>query len=313
MAKCLYNGLEFPELPQWDENEYPRAYLYLTGTETRWGTLVLVPAGAEISYVDGSEAILFLTSYYKCYSARSADDQWDDDGIIETSGSVYIIKPMVEFPDSYTNVQWSNFPIYTKDGYLLLAASDPVPIEDPEEPVEPEEPTKPAFDLRSFLSMLAAGLVCKDTLAQKEKEPVAYLYNGVRLPKLPEWDRGEYPYAHILWMREYAGTEYEYLLSVHTHPLVFVTSVTGNGIVRENALCYRPVTEVRRDYMFWLGDGKWEDEPGAMSETRYSAGNEAVMACEGSEVELVWTSTNIFKEDGKTLYFAASDPIPVYE
>lgn len=59
-----------------------------------------------------------------------------------------------------------------------------------------------AYDKQSFLSMLAAGLVCKGTLAQKEPvipdepsvEPVAYLYNGVRLPKLPE---SELSYAMV--------------------------------------------------------------------------------------------------------------------
>ena len=34
-------------------------------------------------------------------------------------------------------------------------------------------------------------------LPEVQKQPVAYLYNGVRLPKLPEWDRETYPYATI--------------------------------------------------------------------------------------------------------------------
>ena len=34
-------------------------------------------------------------------------------------------------------------------------------------------------------------------LPMAQKEPVAYLYNGVVLPKLPEWDKETYPYAVI--------------------------------------------------------------------------------------------------------------------
>lgn len=33
---------------------------------------------------------------------------------------------------------------------------------------------------------------------KRERVPVAYLYNGVRLPGLPEWDRVAYPYAVIV-------------------------------------------------------------------------------------------------------------------
>lgn len=72
-----------------------------------------------------------------------------------------------------------------------------------------------AYDKQSFLSMLAAGLVCKGTLAQKEPvipdepsgEPgiVGYRYSDsstyghdeLILPKLPNYDQTAYPYAFI--------------------------------------------------------------------------------------------------------------------
>lgn len=41
------------------------------------------------------------------------------------------------------------------------------------------------------------GLLCPSE-KQVEKEPVAYSYNGVVLPKLPERDREKYPYVTII-------------------------------------------------------------------------------------------------------------------
>ena len=53
-----------------------------------------------------------------------------------------------------------------------------------------------AFNLQSFLIGYALGLSGKP-LPISGGEPVAYLYNGVRLPKLPEWDKEKYPYVCI--------------------------------------------------------------------------------------------------------------------
>lgn len=185
MAKALYNGYELPALPEYDTETYPYAFIYYVGETPTLCTLVLVPADATVSYPDDSSAILINTSYYQSYSARSVDDAWEDDGITETSGSIYLIKPMDEFPTDYTVVQWTNFNIYTKDEELLLAASDPVPI--------PES----GFDLRSWLTGLALGLSGKPLPLSTGKKLVGYSYNGTVLPALPEWDREMYPYAVI--------------------------------------------------------------------------------------------------------------------
>lgn len=57
------------------------------------------------------------------------------------------------------------------------------------------------FPLRQFILGLLSELT-----AGSAKEPIAYLYNGVRLPKLPEWDREVYPYAYLcrIWTEGYA-------------------------------------------------------------------------------------------------------------
>lgn len=164
MGKYLYNGLELPALPEWDKAAYPYAYIYYVGETPAFCTLVLVPADAEIIYDEGTSAILFSTSYYQSYYARSVDDQWGDDGITETSGSIYLFKPMVDFPMGYTVVQWTNFDVYTKDGSLLFPGSEPVLIEE-------------RFDINSWLTGLAFGLAGKPlTLASAQEKPAVTEY-----------------------------------------------------------------------------------------------------------------------------------------
>lgn len=45
-----------------------------------------------------------------------------------------------------------------------------------------------------------AGRAIAVRLAGLKAEPQWYLYNGVRLPKLPEWDKTKYPYA-MMWQQ----------------------------------------------------------------------------------------------------------------
>lgn len=57
------------------------------------------------------------------------------------------------------------------------------------------------FNRKSWLIGFALGLCGKPPpIAGSRREPVAYLYNGVRLPKLPEYDKSVYPYAVIVYI-----------------------------------------------------------------------------------------------------------------
>jgi hypothetical protein len=53
------------------------------------------------------------------------------------------------------------------------------------------------LDLKSWLTGYILGVCGKPLPLVAKKEPTAYSYNGVVLPKLPEWDKTEYPYAII--------------------------------------------------------------------------------------------------------------------
>ena len=116
-------------------------------------------------------------------------------------------------------------------------------------------------------------------LPEVQKEPVAYLYNGVRLPKLPEWDKETYPYAYIL------DAESVYYLSLRDSQK---TVITGGNVV---------------DY----------------SDKHQAVNGEWVLSDESQNVgKVIWANYDVYYSDsaeevGGTLYLAASDPIPAYE
>lgn len=123
-------------------------------------------------------------------------------------------------------------------------------------------------------------------LPEVQKEPVAYLYNGVRLPKLPEWDRGKYPYSYVGTVMYKGIEEYRAYFAKEIH-----TKYASAMSFLDAALRYR------------LIDGQWVE---------HGAGIPPFITSP------LWSNVNIYydssvEEVGGTLYLSASDPIPVYE
>ena len=154
---------------------------------------------------------------------------------------------------------WSNVNIYNKDGTeLTLSASKPVPVY--EDGILDE-----AFG--------------------------ACLYNGVRLPALPEWDKEAYPYA-VIYQEEDKGV---YCLTVTTG---VVTIAASKGNV----------------------DGKTSDVP---TIKMYSIdGSQWGFARETTTPDLpgfprfrdyIWSNHDIYRTAslGGTLVIGASEPVPV--
>ena len=120
-----------------------------------------------------------------------------------------------------------------------------------------------------------------------------YLYNGVRLPKLPEWDETVYPYAFI-------GHSF-----VNDSWTLYITQ--DNPVRREN-----DTQNGIRIYTYYHPDllkafGQWERVIG-----NPTTGSLFIPTDENGEavIEIVWTNTDILNEDG-SLYLAASTPVPV--
>ena len=173
----------------------------------------------------------------------------------------------------------------------------------------------PALGLSAyFLGRRIAGQRKK-----QDREPVAYLYNGVRLPKLPEWDRKTYPYAVISDAPGFANFGVCYQLMISSSP----TEITSSGTR------YHVSNAVAKAYLIFVYN---EEIDAAMREDGTTLEEYAAMAF-GMELDIWtmlaeydnyeagfpidsnptrWANHYILNEDG-TVYLAASEPVPVYE
>ena len=174
-----------------------------------------------------------------------------------------------------------NSGIYVKNIYDFIEAY--------QEPVD--------FDLKSWLTGFALGLAGKPlpfSLVEPDapvEEPVAYLYNGVRLIPLPEWDKDAYPYAVIdkAIMSSYRLHLFDHLPHAEN---------TENGYTR-----YGPM-----DGSVYIYKGVAKE--GSESGWSMNAAYEDIDGITTSKV--LWTNFDLLYADGKVCC-AKSDPVPVYE
>lgn len=145
-------------------------------------------------------------------------------------------------------------------------------------------------------------------------KPMAYLYNGVQLPPLPKWDKEKYPYAILRYYSWPAGSA---AAGVTEADLVLSTSRpeyrrSGNNIV---------ISPGMRKYYFCVFD----DEDAALVSSASGINCIAnTWTFEGDAVvegninsydadDVFWSNTDIIDVFDNTVYFEASDPVPVYE
>lgn len=269
MANYLYNGVELPALPTWDKTTYPYAVIvekYKTQglppnlVKITWYELYI--CDKEIQAISDNVCGAFDTSYTK---SQCTDGVWGDFAEPQHSDSLGL-----------SDVIWTYKTIYRSDGTIWLAASDPIPVT-----------TAPAPDAASMLMGRLVGRAIAGQRGKKAEpsELIAYLYNGVQLPKLPEWDKETYPYAYISREVEWVGDSHYRVLYMTRNPLTIneneeVQMPDGNA----TCLIYAP-------YTTW----------GAVNESTWSTNGFAP----------VWTNTDILYEDG-SVAIAASEPVPVY-
>ncbi len=146
-------------------------------------------------------------------------------------------------------------------------------------------------NMRKFVRGLMVSTVSKGVLPKKG-EPVAYLYNGVQLPKLPEWDREKYPYAFMCGSTDFDGSYYVTINCLNVQ------------VYRDDDDHIHPVQDGQyiRYYATADKDDDW---------TYFGYVND-IFTSSLFIGDVFWTNTDILNEDG-TLYLAASDPVPVYE
>lgn len=143
------------------------------------------------------------------------------------------------------------------------------------------EPTVSEAWTSSFLEGLALGLTGAP-LPIGGREPVAYLYNRVRLPPLPEWDKEAYPYAFI-FVDMYGWTTFK---ATNVRPYY-------NG----NTMSVLRYDSLKNDIV----NGGWRQAYTVMTGQNHT-----------SHILPFWTNFDLLAEDG-SVYMQGTAPIPVYE
>ena len=337
MSKCIYRNdkfgysVELPALPEYDETEYPYAYIMALSLNVPQYYLALMPRDARLNTPDDA-SVTYNVSHYLQYDCRGIDDVWDGPDYC-TGGNIYVAKPFLEFPENGFYTLWSNFDIYNDMG-LYCPASDPIPVEE-----------KKTFCLRSWLTGFALGLAGKPLplIPVSKREPIGFFYgyeaneyqtpthtfNGVDyigavLPDIetvytPELQK-EYPYA-VMERSESIDTGYEgsslARLLISNNPIWYCPYSFGDykrgsyllGDTLEFGFVYHEV------YWGWTFTESKPYPPAnewAKTSEEFHTDERLREPPHGS-MEFIWTNHAVVREDGYTPYKEASEPIPVYE
>lgn len=136
------------------------------------------------------------------------------------------------------------------------------------------------MDRKDFEMGIILGL-CAPPAPQIPGEPIAYSYNGVVLPKLPEWDRSVYPYACIADNLN-GGTVFTLCISD-----VRIKVGTGDSAGNYNPMNADVTFKCSSPYVEWM-TGK------------------------GLTGRAVWANQDVYDNEG-SLYLEGSAPMPIYE
>lgn len=311
MGNYLYNGVLLPDINTvWtDKTAYPNAYIYQSTFDGGQHYCLVVVDKTGYMGMCGTNHEFGPSYTLGAYELHESEEktltycEWiiaaDEDAAGKLSGLWPGITSTewLQVQKHYSNIHastgngiiWSNHKILNEDGSTYVEASNPMQ----------------KFDLKSWLTGFALGLAGKPLpFAPAQKEPVAYLYNGVQLPPLPDWDREAYPYAvmslyEIDWFGT-SGTAQLWLYSQHPES-------SGDTLELWLPQIGDLMYEIKSDSLASLAEFTDWGSPTTITERKgYSIDNAGWANFD------MYYQTNIDGKKGQ-LYLAASDPVPVYE
>lgn len=265
MANYLYNGVDLPKVP----DGYVHYYIHHP------------PNGKYYVMCANDVLVAEYSTLGRQYFIRPKES---------TENAIYVLNSGEWVLDSENQTRtigngvWASHDMYylggDLDGTLYLAASTPVPVV-----TNTLDPT--ALLMGWLVGKRVAGLRKTQTdVPVVPDEPIAYLYNGVRLPDINAvWtDKTAYPYAVIAQFDVIA-------MYLSTKP--FYVDASGE-------LCIAEVGPMS----IYVNDSGWQ-----LAETIIDCpANEPIFGADA----VFWASADILNTDGTT-YLASSEPVPVYE
>lgn len=288
-----YNGVKLPALPKDVVDKYP--YIVILFEHDRgYGSFYSFHASTEPSELEKiwysadnayQTELLQRGKGVSYYIKKDQSDIWtrlhdEVDGSESASAPYWYSDVLVNSLGVLLNsVVWTNHNIYNIDGGIEYTANDaPTPI--------------PDIDLKSWLTGYALGLAGKP-MPLGVPRPTAYLYNGTKLPPLPEWDDEVYPYVVLDWTAGlntiwfYAVSEQKHLTRMGSNGEYYIAADGGETFL---SCTFRPL------YMdaFPVPREKTYTKEFMLTNTPH------------------WANYDVKNTDG-SIHTAASEPVPVYE
>lgn len=151
---CLYNGVELPMLPDYDESAYPYAIIVPFDSNYRLWL-------SDSPFVDISSG----TTYGFATTTNNAVQRYDNSSG-DAWGSYTTRTPTNGLYTVYAQLIWSNHDILTTSGSFYLAASEPVASEDWDNPVlytvlSPDYEVAPTVD-EQYAMVIDTGMTIED-------------------------------------------------------------------------------------------------------------------------------------------------------
>lgn len=116
-----------------------------------------------------------------------------------------------------------------------------------------------------------------------------YLYNGIELPQLPEWDNTKYPYATIT--HSSAGGLSQYVLRFTDFKFSAKSNTVANVPEGDNAYCNY---KLQNDEWVYAAEGTGWKASLSLTVTMFK-----------------WVNYDVLNDTDGSVYLAASDPVPV--
>lgn len=308
MANYLYNGVELPDINEvWtDKATYPYACIAVVSLGNIPPCIYSLCVFSGEHVVDEGNLVVQTGGKMSAYNALVHTPELD--AFLSESGlTIEFLQNMADLPsvncwccyrededesagENYgfaEMVMWANHDVLNTDGSVYLAASDPVPIGG--SVPAPSVPT-PSIDPTAMLLGWLIGKRIAGQRGNEKKEPVAYLYNGVRLPDINKvWtDKETYPYV----------------------------AIGGSSSGSYNLMAFSELPRHKSPEGFYREDGEklhycsWS-RPVNFSNWIQPSVNPWENLTTGIGT-LKWSNFDVYDQDGN-IKLAASDPVPVYE
>ena len=274
----FYNGIK---LSEFDFAAHPNALIVQFVENGNYGLICPSTPFWIVNHNGGEVVALSPEADVDVFTCASGDSIWQqtDSQFEPEPGAIWVSLN----PSTYQYV-WTKADICRENStQVVYSGSDPV-----------EEVIQEHNWLGSFKLGLSTGL-CGKPLPIKKPGPVAYLYNGLRLPKLPEYCRDSFPYVAIIVIERTGSIS----LRATKEPLKIRRDTTG-GI---GATIYPPYR-----ISSLLETGEWSK--GLEQETE---GSVDYRYFHWSNHDILYDDDYFDADKAGTTFLEATDPIPVYE